>query len=258
MPATGENPMKHVLPLLLLLAIGCGDNFADVQAADSIEAYEEYLKNNPDSRFLMETEDRLETLYIEKARDEGVPGYDAYLERFPEGHQREDAIGEREAHLFVWAEETNTNEGWERFQKEYPKPAKERRSKVKNMLKVHKYLEHLDVAAPMIEQINLAEDPEGPLDGWMISADVTNNGEKTLETISVTMIYLDEEGHKVGSKSSLVVAPYWKIPVEEEKKKPLKPGDSITWSWTTGNTPDGWARQVKIYISHIGYLKAEK
>ncbi len=250
--------MKSLPLFLALTLVACGDNFADVQAKDTIEAYEEFLKNNPDTRFRMEAEDRLETLYLQKARKEGLEGYDAYLERFPEGNQRETALEEREAYLFAWAEEQNTKEAWERFLDEYPKADKQHRRKAKNMITVHKYLDDLEVGAPTVEQINLAEDPEGPLDGWKIAADVTNKGERTFEEIRLTLVYLDEEGRKAGSKEWPAVAPYWKIPIEEEHKKPLGPGDTITWNWTTGNVPDGWSRQVKLYVSLIKPLSAKK
>lgn len=251
--------MKSVMPLLLALTlVACGDNFADVQAEDTIEAYEEFLKNNPDTRFKMEAEDRLETLYIKKAREEGLEGFDAYLERFPEGNQREAAMEERQNFLFAWAEEQNTKEAWEQFLEEYPKAKKEKKRKAEAMIKVHKYLPNLEVGAPNIEQINLAEDPEGPLDGWKISAEVTNNGKTTIEELKLTMVYLDEEGRKVGSKDWPAVAPYWKVPIEEEHKKPLATGDSIVWNWTTGNTPEGWSRQVKLYVSYVKPLSKKK
>ena len=246
--------MKYALPLLFLVAVGCGDNFADVQEKDTIEAYEEFIKNNPSSGFLMQAEARLEDLFLEKARAEGLESYDLYFERFPDGARKEDATKERERFLFSWAEETNTKEGWKKFKEEYPKPAKDHVRVVKAMLKVHKYMDNLEVGGPMVEQVNLAEDPEGPLDGWSISADVTNNGKRTLEQLSMTVVYLDENGKKVGSRKWPAVAPYWKVPVEEEKKKPFKPGDTITWNWTTGNVPDGWARQVRVYVSGIAYL----
>lgn len=244
--------MKSAFPLLLALTlVACGDNFADVQAADTIEAYEEFLTNNPDTRFKMEAEDRLETLYLKQAREMGLEGYDLYMKRFPEGNQMETAQDEREGFLFAWAENENTKEAWEKFLEEYPKAEKSRKRKAEAMLKVHKYVGDLELAAPVVEQVNLAEDPEGPLDGWKISADLTNNGERTFEEIRVTMVYLDEDSNKAGSKEWAAVAPYWKIPIEEEHKKPLGPGDTINWNWTTGNVPEGWSRQVKLYVSMI-------
>ena len=40
--------MKYALPLLFLVAVGCGDNFADVQEKDTIEAYEELTDSDED------------------------------------------------------------------------------------------------------------------------------------------------------------------------------------------------------------------
>ncbi len=245
----------RTMSLLALLLTGCGDGWAEIQAADNIAGYEGYLTEHPEGRWVMEANSRLETLYLEKAKEEAsLEAYDVYLDRFPEGALRERGLSERESFLFTWANDTNTMESWTKFLDEYPKADKKRKAAAKNMLKVHEYLPNLDVGAPMMEQINLAEDPEGPLDGWEFSCEVTNNGDKTIESMHLTIQYLATEGGLVGSKEWPIVAPFWRIPIEEEYKQPMKPGDTRTWKWTSGNMPEAWSRQNRIYVSKIKLL----
>jgi tetratricopeptide (TPR) repeat protein len=247
---------------LLVLSTACGDNFADVQKADTIEAYETYLKNNPDNRFMLEINSRLEDLYLQAARDaKALEAYDAYLARFPEGVLREKAILEREVFLYDWANAENTGESWNTFIEEYPRAEKTRRARAKRMIAVHEYQEFLDLSPPRMEQINLAEDPEGPLNGWGFYVDVTNNGSRTIESMYLTIEYLGAEGRAVGSREWLLVAPYPPIPVPEVQKTPMKPGETREWSWETGNMPEGWERKVRVYVSRImlqGQSKAKK
>ena len=248
-----------LIAALLIITTACGDNFAAVQAEDSIEAYENYLKNNPDGRFAMEANARLEDLYLQAARDgKSLEGYDRYLERFPDGALREKGLKEREEFLFAWANETNTGETWKKFLEEYPRAEKTRRAKAKRMINVHTYSENLEVSPPRVEQINLAEDPEGPLNGWGFWVDVTNNGSKTIESLSLTIEYLNGEGGRLGQREWPVVAPYWPVPVEEERKVPMKPGETREWEWSTGNLPEGWGRRVRVYPSRISMLEKGK
>ena len=253
--------MKYAAPLLLIATLGlaaCGDSFVDVQSADTIEAYEEFLTNNPDTRFKMEAEDRLETLYLEKARtDGGLEGYDKYLERFPEGNQIETAHTEREGQLFVICERENTKESWQRWLDEYPKGKPERRKKAKRMLHVHSAGAGIEIGPVEVTQVNLAEDPEGPLDGWSITSEVTNNSKKTFETVVMTVNYLDENGRKISGREWGLAMPYWKVPMPDIYYKPFKPGETRTWEWTTGNLPEGWARKVTLYTSNVKVASAD-
>jgi len=247
------------LPIICLLAItlaACGDGWADIQSTDTIDAYEQYLTDNPDGRWVMEANSRLESLYLERAHDEkSLEAYDKYLERFPEGALRETALKDRESYLFEWAKDTNTMDSWNRFLKEYPKADKKRKKAAKAMIKVQEYLPSLDIGAPQMAQVNLAENPEGPLDGWEFTCDVTNNGESTIESMHLTIEYLSNEGAVIGSKQWPIVSPFWSIPIEEEYKKPIQPGQTRTWKWTTGNMPESWARKNQIYVSKIKLAK---
>ena len=105
-----------------------------------------------------------------------LASFDRYLERFPEGHYKDKAMAGREKFLFEWAKAENTTAGWKRFLAEYPKAKdKKRRKHAKRMVKVTEYTPHVGLSPARIERVNLAEDPEGPLNGYGFEVDVTTS-----------------------------------------------------------------------------------
>jgi len=192
--------------VLLALLIGC-DSFPQVQEQGTIAAYEQYLKENPSSAYRLQAQAELEELYLAEARESGASeAYDRYLERFPQGVYRAKALAEREPALFRWAEQTNTEEAWQRFLDEVPRGDAKRRKAARGFLDVAGYREHLKLGEVQIQQVNLAEDPKGPLDGWGFTVDVTNDGPQVLEYLQLTMYYLDASGDRLDSDTWPVVA----------------------------------------------------
>lgn len=238
--------------LSLGLSAGCSDPFAAANEADTVEAYEKYLEENPNGRFVIQAKSRLETLMLDRAKENrSIEEYDAYSERFPEGALRDRAKGEREALMFDQAKKNNTAEAWQKYLDEYPKARKERKQFATRMMKVHGYLPNLTLSPPRVEQINLAENPDGPLDGWGFEVDVTNAGDKVLSDLRLTVQYLSDDGGVAGEKEWPLVAEYWMVPAAEEQKAPFRPTQTRTWQWTTGNVPDRWNRQVHVFVSRI-------
>jgi len=237
---------------LALVWMGCSDPFVVAQNEDTIEAFEKYLAEHPDGRFTMEATDRLETLYLQKAAEEkSLEAYDAYLERFPEGNQRDKALQQREKFLYAWARERNDLESWKRFLDEYPKADRKRKRYAERMIDVHGYLSNLEVGGVEQEQVNMAEDPEGPLNGWGWTVSVTNKGDKRIEDLRMTIQYLGEEGQVLDEREWPVVAPSWPTPIEEERKEVFEPGQTRTWEWTDGDVPKAWAKKVNVYVSRV-------
>lgn len=244
--------MRTACLLFALTLAACADPFAAAQKADTIEAYEQYLADHAEGRFAIQAKARLEQLYLEKARAEkSLEAYDAYLARFPEGALHDKALTEREEFLFEWARATDTLAAWEKFLEEYPRAHKDRRNKARNMVGVHGYRQHLHIGEVTIEQVNLAEDPEGPKDGWGFRADVTNNGPSVIASLWLTIDYLDAEGRALDSREWPVVAPRFPVPMEEEHLLPMKPGETRQWFWSTGNLPETWSQQVRLYPSRL-------
>lgn len=239
--------LRHIAIALLLA--GCGDGFSAIQQADKqgadpgelIPMYEGFLDKNPGSRWELQANDRLETLYLEKAsKEKSLEAYDAYLERFPQGKLRSRALDEREGFLFDWAKGEGTEDSWTKFLDEYPKAEKTRRREAKRMIEVYEYLDKVALSDMRVKQVNLAENPDGPLDGWGFEVDVTNNGDATIVDMRLAIHYLSPEGGVLAEKEWPVVAPKFPVPIEEEKKVPIAPGEMRTWSWTDGGMPERW------------------
>ena len=47
------------------------------------------------------------------------------------------------------------------------------------------------------------------------------------------------------------------VPIEEEFKQPLQPGQSRTWVYTTGDLPADWAKTVRVVPVDIGFAGAD-
>lgn len=241
---------------LAIALFGCSDPFVVAQGEDTIEAFETYLKENPNGRFVMEATDRLETLYLKKAATEAsLEAYDAYLERFPSGGQRDKGLAEREKFLYAWAKEQGNAEAWNKFLAEYPKADKKRKRYAKRMIDVYAYLPNLEVGEVEQKQVNMAEDPEGPLNGWGWTVPVTNKGDARIRDLRMTIQYLGADGQILDEREWAVVAPSWPTPIEEERKEVFEPGQTRTWEWTDGDLPEAWGQNVKVFVSRV--VKAE-
>lgn len=241
------------IALLAFFVAGC-DNFAEVQKADTIEAYAQYLAENPKSRYRLEANSRLEGLYFETARKEkSLEAFDRYLEKYPNGTHAEAATEQREGFLFESVKATNTEESWTRYLETYPSGHKKHRQQAKRALLVVAYSQHISIGEAAISQVNLAEDPKGPMNGWGFKADITNNGDKTLQTLKLRIHYLDASGKSLDAREWPVVASSWPLPVAAEYEAPMKPGHTRTWDWSTGDLPADWAQKVRLEVSYVSY-----
>ncbi|MCB9760648.1 MAG: hypothetical protein H6739_12470 [Alphaproteobacteria bacterium] len=243
-------------PLILALGltlVACGPSFRDIQQTDTIEAYEAFIAERPNDANITLAKIRLEELYLEKAREmKSLEGYDLYLGKYPEGSDaklRAKALEEREEFLYNWADTENTAEAWEKFIAEYPKAERKRRVEARRRISVAGYADKLDIGRVEVEPTNLAEDPDGPLDGFMFTADVTNNGDKTIKSLNMKLEFLDAEGKAIGSKKWPLVAPSapGNMPIEEEWKVPVKPGETRAY-WYSDMAPEqpGWAKKARL------------
>ncbi len=247
-----------LLPLLLLLAC---DGFGDVQRADTIDGYETWLTENPGHTKAFEANIRLEELYLAKARESGtLDTWDEYLKRWPKGHHHEAALKEREGHLFAWAQWEANEAGWKRYLTEYAKGFPKHTAVARAGLKATAYATNLSITDVVARKINLAEDPEGPLDGMAFTSEITNNGDQTIEALWFVLHYLDEAGKSVGSRKWPVVAPYaeFPVPIEEERTVPMKPGETRTWEWWAGDFPKSYAGKTRLVPMRIRFPSPDK
>jgi hypothetical protein len=242
-----------MLALFLALAGGC-DPFADVQKADTIDAYEAYLRDHPDSPNVLQAEGRLATLSLEKARKDGtVESYDAFLARFPKSSLVKDAQKERKDLVWARADAEDTVAAWKGIVDEFSKPDKEggdrdmvKRAKRRMRMATHK--DAVEISPVEMEMVNLAENPDGELNGYGFFADVKNVGTKPIVMLKLRIQYLDGSGDAVGEAEWPVVATALpgNMPMAEGFDKPIAPGETRRWEWTTGDMPDGWAKKSKL------------
>lgn len=87
---------KNLLLFLLLsflFVTGCNSyTWEDAQQADTYEAYQEYIKLNPDGEHVVEARNLVEQRYWESIRDDtSENSFKTYLNRFPNGKFQSDA-----------------------------------------------------------------------------------------------------------------------------------------------------------------------
>lgn len=251
--------MRLLLPLLTLATLWACDPYLDVQKADTVEAYEAYLAEHPTGTNAFRAQVRLEELVLARAREQRTPeAYDAFLSRFGSTSVHADAARqEREDALFDHAGATGTVEAWEAFVADYPNAGKGRAAKARKALEAARYAPFLKPTEVRVTKINLAEDPEGPLDGTGFEADFTNTGDKVVAYYQVRIHYLDAQGRSLGAREWPLVAPYrdYPVPVEEALTVPMAPGETRTWSWASGNLPEGFAGRARLEPVEIRFFE---
>lgn len=252
--------MTRLSLITLALLCACGPSFSDVQKENTVEAYEKFIAENPTHTSIPMAKLKLEELLLKAAREaQTLEAYDAYLARFPEGSDaklREDAWKEREPHLYKAAETTNTPEAWQKYLEDYPRGDKQRIEGAKRRLKLAPYAQQLVVGPVTVEPANLAENPDGPLDGFLFTADVTNNTGKTITTLLMRLEYLNSEGKVIAVDNWPLVAPKapGNLPIEEEWKVPVKDGETRTWEWLDMAPEEpGWSNQVRLVTTGVQF-----
>ena len=239
-----------------MTALTACDPYGSIQLTEDIDAFEQYLKDYPSSPNIVSANARLEEIYLKRARKtQTLEGYDIFLKRWPKGVFKKKAMEERKEMLLIWAELQHTPEGWQKFLDEYPRADRRLRLKARRGKAAAEYMPHLTIADVTITEVNLAEDPEGPLNGWGMRSDITNNGTESIQFLQMHVSFLDKDGVVLSTDKWPLVATQFPIPMEEEKKMPVKAGETRTWDWTTGDIPEGWAQKVSIKPTAITLVK---
>jgi hypothetical protein len=243
--------------LAMTLAVSaCDDPFSTAQTADSIEAYEAFVQGNPNSPKIDMARIRIEELVLEAARTgKTLAAYDTYLERYPKGRFRKKALKERQEFLFEWAAATNTVAAWKQYLSEYSKGNKKRRLNAKKRLFMAKHAGAVHLGSVKMERVNLAEDPEGPLNGYGFYVDVTNKGDKPIVSLTLEIAYLGPNGMALDRKIWPAVAPRLPggLPMSEGFDKPIAPGEVRTWEWTDGDISESWTKKVSVVPASIRF-----
>jgi hypothetical protein len=249
----------RMLPILAALLVACADPYADAEKANTIEAWEAFLATSPSDTQRLKAEASLEGLLVAKAEaSKKVEDYDAVLSRFPNTRKKDELRRARAGAAFAAAETENTAEAWKKYLDENDGADAGLEKKARGYISVVDYGK-IVVPEATVEQVNLAEDPKGPKDGWGFSAEVKNDGDKTIEYLNFDVVFLDASGAKLDVKSYPLVAKTAPggMPIEEEFQKPLEPGQSRRFFYATGEVPENWSKQVRLVPSSVRFLGTE-
>lgn len=243
------------IPLLLsvLFTVACHDPIDDAKTANTPEAWEAYLAL-PDATGSNKlfAEDRLQDLMAERAEASmTIADYDAVLKRFPKARDQKKWRDARIKIALTEAETLNTPEGWQKFVADNPKAEGSMVKQAKNRIAVAEYTPKLGITELKIEQVNLAEDPKGPKDGWGFSTDITNNGEKAISYLNIELRITDPAGGAVKPETMPAAASTYTVPMPEEFYKPIEPGQTRHWEYTTNEVPEKFADKPEAKITPI-------
>lgn len=273
--------MKFIQTLVLsslFLTIACTNPYEEAKTAGTLDAYEKFIKENPDSRDVFSANMEIETLMVEKARkSQNVADFDAYLTRFKENPPTKTTydkmLGERKDSFWNKALDTNKPADWQAFIDEYNVKDPKKTRIAKQRLTVANYLSNLQMDPIEKIQVNLQGDDSGPLDGWEFSTQITNSGDKDIEAMKLRISFLDSEGRITQAKDFTVIGcgDYCqrKFVFEDDSyikqdpdigriKPPMKAGEKRDFVKTTGNIPPEWSKQIKATIIAIKFVEEKK
>jgi hypothetical protein len=237
------------LVLLFLLAIGCDDPYADAEKINTVEGWESFLASDPGDSDRLNAETKLEALLVEKATGSTkVEDYDAVIKRFPKSRSLKKMQEGRANAAYAIAEQENTAASWQKFLDENPNADGTQKKKATARVQMASYQDKLTIGDVKVEEVNLAEDPKGPKDGWGFTAEITNSGDKTLDYLNMEIQLLDAGGAKLKAMSYPAAAQSGPggMPLPEATTKPFAPGEKRVWTYSTGEVPEGWSKQVRL------------
>ncbi|MBN8228063.1 HEAT repeat domain-containing protein [Corallococcus macrosporus] len=107
---------------LVLLATGCSHtSFERASEQDTVQAYQDFLREHPDDPEALTAQGRIEGLEFDEAkRLHSVLAYKRFLETYPDAPQRQRAQSLLEGLRFNAAKEADTEAGWRQFLAEHP------------------------------------------------------------------------------------------------------------------------------------------
>ena len=267
---------KLVLSSLFFL-MACANPYEEAKKVGTLEAYETFIKENPDSRDVFSANMEIETLLVSKAREtQSVGDFDAYLSRFKENPPTkatyDKMLGERKDAFWNKALDTNKAKDWQAFIDEYNVKDPKKTRIAKQRLVVANYLPSLEMDPIEKIQVNLQGDDSGPLDGWEFSTQITNSGDKDIEAMRLRISFLDADGKITQAKDFTVIGcgdycqrkfvfddpSYIKQDPDIGRiKPPMKAGEKRDFVKTTGDIPPEWSKQLKATIVAIKFVSDE-
>lgn len=221
--------------MVLFGVLACmGPSYSEVERIDTIEAYEAFLEADPDTFYRNPVEKRLEELYWDKAeKEDTLEAWAAYTKRW-EGTTASHYPQALKKHAaFAWkaALADGSLGAVKGYVDSFGKADQVLASRAQGLLAALEYGK-LELTEPTFAQVNLAEDPKGPLNGWAVRVDVTNAGEAVLPFVRLSVEWQAPDGHELTTKDYPLCSDHWTMPATELQQQPLKPGEKRTWEWT--------------------------
>ncbi len=256
MPVTRpRTPLFLTLLAAASLALpGCEANaLHEARMTDSPEAYEAFLQKYPDHEEAEWMRDRMEELRFVKAKEMGTSAaLKEYIDSHPEGAQVEDARKLEDETSFKEAEAEATAQSYQYYLDAHPEGKFLEQARYEHEEKV--YLDKIGLENVRVEKVNLANDPEGPLNGWGVFADVKNNGPRNVVEVELLIHYLNKKGESIDTDKWWAVAKgLLGMPTPPYIVPPLPEGEVRAFRWTTGDTKEHWAETVRLEITNLRF-----
>ena len=251
--------MKRLLiPIALMLLLTACEGMAlrDAELQDSPEAYEAFLQEYPASTQAAELRERIDKLRFLRAKSEkSSEAMRDYMRLHPDGKHVDEARTLEDDLSYKEAAAEHTAEAYQAYLDSHPDGARVEEARwVSGQLT---YLPMVGITELVIEPINMANDPKGPLNGYGLSAVITNNGDRSLRVVEMAVDYQGADGKAVKSDKWWAVAPdLGGFPTPPEMKPTLHPTRTRTFSWSTAETPDGYlAGRFGLRVTKVEFLK---
>lgn len=250
-----KTALLGLLSLLVLSLSACeGMALRDARVKDSPEALQSFLQQYPESSAAEELRKRIDELHFAEAVETNTSAaFESYLQLHPQSASREEALRAIEALAFTEAQASGTAEAMQDYLEAHPNGASHKEAS--DILDRLLYRDRIEIQNLRVEQVNLANNPEGPLDGWGVFADIANQGRRTVSLIQVHIDLLDASGKAAGPENKWwAVAPdLGAFPTPEAIKPPLAPGASRAFRWSTSETPQDWSQKVNLRVTEVRF-----
>ncbi len=192
----------------MALLVGCTAEdriaFEGAQTSDTAEAYWAYLEEYPDGLFADEALQRAESLqYLDAREEDSYEAYETYLDRFPEGEHAAEIRLLARGKLWEAAERANTVEAVREFLERYDEGPERQRALAR--LTTLTYAED-GITVDDLDLVRHDEDGDGVPEGWVLTAEVTNEGGKDLRILTLRPVVVDPEGAVVALLEDVEVA----------------------------------------------------
>jgi len=254
------NRLSLLVAAALLLLTACeGTALRDAEMKDSPEGYEAFLAEYPDSAEAIRLRERIDELRFLRAKsDKTSEAMRTYLTHHPDGAHVDEARKLEDEISYHEAAAENTAEAFRAYLDSHPDGEFVEQARWQHDQLV--YLPQISVGEITTQQINMARDPEGPINGWELVVTIQNNGERRLRVVEVGIDYLNAGGASLKTDRWWAVAPDLSgFPTPPEMKPSLRPGDDRKMTWTTAEAPEGWvAGSFAVRVTKVEFKKARR